>query len=94
MEEFATLFYGLFLGIIAFVIARFIAGKDDFYRDNYFKQKWGGWFEALVKGGLNKEEAYEKIIAQQDAKIQEQFTFTLFFAILMIFTGAGLFVLV
>ncbi len=65
MEEFATLFYGLFLGIIAFVIARFIAGKKDFHRDNYFKQEWGGWFEALVKDGLNKEKAYEKIKSER-----------------------------
>ena len=96
MDEFITLFIGLFVTVIAYFIANYIAHLDtkesDFLKDNYFDLKHGSRLAGLIEDGLSEKEAYEKIIVERDEKFMAQYELTIFFGIMILVVGTGFFI--
>ena len=85
MEGFISLFIGLFMASIAFLIAAFIANftyakPKDFYRENYFLSKYGVRLVTLMEDGHSEKEAYEKIIVERDEMSRDKLMWALFWA--------------
>jgi hypothetical protein len=93
MDKFITLFIGIFVSVIVYFVANYIAHLDtkesDFDKENYFDLKHGLWFRARLDDGLSEKEAYEKIIVEQDKKFMAQYSLTIFFGIMILVVGAG-----
>ena len=73
MENFISLFIGLFLAAVAILIAAFITkyfygSPTNFNKDDYFQSNYGDRLAYLIKDGLSRKKAYEKIIAERDSQ--------------------------
>ena len=85
MENFISLFIGLFLAAFAIFIAALIANyvyvkPGDFYREDYFQSKYGARLAYLTKDGHSEKEAYEKIVVERDKEGREKLFWALFWA--------------
>ena len=66
-----SLIFGLFIVAVALLIAAFITKyfygpPTNFNKDDYFQSNYGDRLAYLIKDGLSRKKAYEKIIAERD----------------------------
>ena len=66
-----SLIFGLFIVAVAILIAAFITKyfygpPTNFNKDDYFQSNYGDRLAYLIKDGLSRKKAYEKIIAERD----------------------------